>query len=154
MPAWRDPILRNAKEKKMKNRTLVIAILSAVLLGACSSPQAATEPAGPAEVHVTLREFSVEMDKTSIPAGPVVFTIENVGALTHELVLEKAGDDDAPFEANGVESEAEDIEPGATATIEWTIDEPGEYQVACHINDLGADHYDLGMLHTFTVTAK
>jgi len=142
----------------MRNRFFALRLLAlpvaALLLVSCGGQAAPAEPAGPTQVHVTLREFQVEMDRTSIPAGPVVFTIENVGGLTHELVLERAGDDDVPFEANGVESEAEDIEPGTAATIEWTIDEPGQYQLACHINDAGADHYDLGMLKTFTVTEE
>ena len=140
----------------MKNRNLKFVMLSVavLLLGACGSPQPAAEPAGPTEVHVTLREFTVEIDKTSIPAGPVTFIIENAGGLEHELVLEKAGDNDVPFEADGVESEAEAIAPGSSASFDWTIDEPGQYQLACHVDQDGVDHFGLGMLLTFTVTEK
>ncbi len=113
-------------------------------------------PRGPTEVHVTLSEWTMVMDQTSIPAGQVVFLIENAGAEKHEVVLERAGVDDEPFESEGQESEVEDIEPGASATLEWTIDEPGDYQLACHIveEELGVtqDHYKNGMVVTFTVT--
>ncbi|TFH36398.1 MAG: hypothetical protein E4G99_05060 [Anaerolineales bacterium] len=122
-----------------------------LFLAACGGQQAASVPT---EVHVTLREFTVEMDKTSIPAGPVTFIIENAGGLEHELVLEKAGDNDVPFEADGVESEAEAIAPGSSASFDWTIDEPGQYQLACHVDQDGVDHFGLGMLLTFTVTEK
>ncbi len=110
------------------------------------------QASGPTEVHVKLSEFKVEMDKTSIPAGPVKFIIDNVGALEHEVVLEPAGVNDEPFEANGKESEAEEIEPGKSATLEWTIDKAGQYQLACHVNKDNADHYAAGMVITFTVT--
>ena len=124
---------------------MVVLLLGALSLAACG-------PKGPTEVHVKLSEFKVEMDKTSIPAGPVKFIIDNVGALEHEVVLEPAGVNDEPFEANGKESEAEEIEPGKSATLEWTIDKAGQYQLACHVNKDNADHYAAGMVITFTVT--
>lgn len=124
---------------------IVILVMAALSVAACG-------PKSPTEVHVKLSEFKVEMDKTSIPAGPVKFIIDNVGALEHEVVLEPAGVDDQPFEANGKESEAEEIEPGKSATLEWTIDEAGQYQLACHVNKNNADHYAAGMVTTFTVT--
>lgn len=141
---------------------LLIVILFAVVLSlaACGGSQAASEPtevhtaSGPTEVHVTLKEFTVEMDKTSIPAGPVKFIIDNAGGLEHEVVLEKAGDNDLPFEANGKESEAEEIEPGKSTTLEWTIDQAGQYQLGCHIKKDNVDHYAQGMVQTFTVTEK
>jgi uncharacterized cupredoxin-like copper-binding protein len=129
---------------------LCVVLAFAALSTAACAPKAA---AGPTEVHVTLSEFKVEMDKTSIPAGPVKFIIDNAGAETHEVVLEPAGVDDEPFSLNGKESEAEDIEAGKSATLEWTIDKPGQYQLACHIKEGSADHYAAGMVTTFTVTA-
>ena len=125
---------------------LVIVAVAALSLAACG-------PKGPTEVHVKLSEFHVVMDKTSIPAGPVKFIIDNAGAVVHEVVLEPAGVDDQPFEANGKASEVEDIASGASATLEWTIDTPGDYQLACHIKEGNEDHYAAGMVTTFTVTA-
>jgi len=130
---------------------LVLLSLAVLLLAACGGGQAAT---GPTEVHVRMSDFKFEMDKTSIPAGPVKFIFENTGNEKHEAVLEPAGANDEPFEADGKESEVEDVAPGASATLEWTIDQPGEYQLGCHINENGEDHFALGMVQTFTVTEK
>ena len=129
---------------------MVILALIALSLAACGG-QAAS---GPTEVHIKMSDFKFEMDKTSIPAGPVKFIFENAGNEKHEAVLEPAGADDKPFEANGKESEVEDVMPGQTATLEWTIDEPGQYQLGCHINENNEDHFALGMVQTFTVTGK
>lgn len=133
---------------RQKSIVLVSFVLFALLLVACGGQAQTTE------VGVTLKEFEVTMDKTSIPAGKVIFNIENTGGLRHEVVLEKAGQPDTPFEMDGKVSEAEDIEPGTTATLEWTIDEPGEYQLACHVDENDVDHYGQGMVQTFTVTGQ
>ncbi len=125
-------------------RIMVLALI-ALALAACGSKA----PAGPTEVHVKLTEFKIELDKTSIPAGPVKFIVDNAGTVEHEMVLENVGDVDKPFEANGKEGEAPDIEPGKSATLEWTLDKPGQYQLGCHI----PGHYEAGMVTTFTVTA-
>jgi uncharacterized cupredoxin-like copper-binding protein len=127
---------------------IALAALSLVGCGSTNNKEAAT----PTEVHVKLSEYKVEMDKTSIPAGPVKFIIENAGMVVHEVVLEPAMADDKPFEQGGKESEVENIEPGKSATLEWIIDKAGSYQLACHI--AGAeDHYAHGMKVEFAVTA-
>ena len=130
---------------------LVLLSLAVLLLAACGGGQAAS---GPTEVHVKMTDFKFEMDKTSIPAGPVKFIFENAGKETHEAVLEPAGANDEPFEADGKESEVEDVEPGTSKTLEWTIDQPGDCQLGCHINENNEDHFALGMVETFTVTGK
>lgn len=123
----------------------------ALLLGACGSSDSPKAAAGPTEVHVTLTDFKVTLDKTSIPAGPVKFIVDNGGAVLHEVVLEPAGVGDAPFEVNGKVSELEDVEPGTkAAAFEWTIDKAGNYQLACHVSK-GVDHYEKGMVATFAV---
>lgn len=131
--------------RKQSTILLVILVVAALSLAACGSQA----PAGTTVVNVKLSDFKVEIDKTSIPAGPVKFVIKNVGAVEHELVLEPAGTNDQPFEVSGKESEAEDIESGKSATLEWTIDTPGQYQLACHV----PGHFEAGMVTTFTVTA-
>lgn len=137
---------------RTKSTALLMVILSLVVLSlAACGGQAAS---GPTEVHVKMSEFKFEMDKTSIPAGPVKFIFENAGKEKHEAVLELAGDNDKPFEANGKASEVEDVMPGQTATLEWTIDKPGQYQLACHINENNEDHYASGMVMPFTVTGS
>ncbi len=134
----------------MRKNTWIMLVLAVFL--ASFSLVACGGASGPTEVHVKLTEFKIEMDKTSIPAGPVKFIIENAGKEKHEVVLEPAGTNDQPFEAGGKASEAEDIEAGASATLEWTIDQPGDYQLGCHINENNEDHFALGMVTPFTVT--
>jgi len=123
-------------------------VMAALSLPGCGG----NKTAAPTEVHVKLTEYKVEMDKTTIPAGPVKFIIDNAGTVLHEVVLEPAGAADKPFEAGGKESEVENIEPGKSATLEWTIDKAGPYQLACHITE-GGDHYAHGMVTAFTVSA-
>ena len=103
---------------------------------------------GSQTLDVTLADFSVAISPTTVQAGePITFAVTNSGAQTHELVLEKAGDDDIPLSADGVESEIEDITPGALAEMTWTITEPGTYQLACHI----PGHFEQGMVAAFEV---
>ena len=130
--------------------SLALIALAALSISGCSG-NGNKEAAALTEVHVKLSEFKVEMDKTSLPAGPVKFIIENAGMVVHEVVLESAGADDKPFEQGGKESEVENIEPGKSATLEWMIDKAGSYQLACHITG-AEDHYAHGMKIEFTVT--
>jgi len=120
---------------------IVLLCLGLALLTACGGPK------GPTEVKATLTEFTIELDKSTIPAGAVRFVITNNGAIPHEFVLEAAGAMDAPFEKDGKESEAEAIEPGTTSTLEWTL-APGDYHIGCYIEG----HFEAGMEASFTVT--
>jgi uncharacterized cupredoxin-like copper-binding protein len=120
---------------------VVIFCLGLVLLTGCGGAK------GPTDVKVTLTEFKIELDQSSVPAGAVRFVITNDGTIPHEFVLEPAGAMDEPFEIDGVESEAEDIQPGDTVTLEWTL-EPGDYHLGCYIKG----HFEAGMETTFMVT--
>jgi uncharacterized cupredoxin-like copper-binding protein len=128
--------------RKAVASVVVFAIL-AVALAACG-------PKGPTTVDVTLTEYKVEMSKTSVPVGQVKFNITNEGSIVHEVVLEPKGGMDAPLMSDSSEAEVMNIEPGATATLEWTIDTPGEYQLSCHL----PGHFENGMVMPFTVTAN
>jgi len=128
--------------RKSVSSVMVFVVLAAAL--------AACGPNGPTVVDVTLTEYKIEMSKTSVPAGQVKFNITNEGSIVHELVLEPGGAVDDPLEGNNQESEVEDIQPGQTVTLEWTIDTPGEYQLTCHL----PGHFENGMVLPFTVTAK
>jgi len=126
------------------------AITSVMVLGVLAVVLAACGPKGPTAVNVTLTEYKVEMSKISLPAGPVKFTITNEGSIVHEIVLEPGGAVDAPLESDGKVAEVEDVQPGQTVTLEWTIDTPGQYQLTCHL----PGHYENGMQTAFEVTAK
>jgi len=124
-------------------------LLPALLLVIFALSLTACGPKGPTVVRVKLSEYTITLDKTSVPAGPIKFEIQNVGAIAHEVVLEPNGSDDAPYSLNDKASEAENIEPGKTATLEWTLDTPGTYQLGCHT----PGHFEKGMFTTFEVTA-
>jgi LPXTG-motif cell wall-anchored protein len=123
---------------------VVLALVGGLLFTSLASAKAT------AEVKVTVSEFKVEMSSADLPAGTVVtFVITNNGKITHELVLEKDGAVDEPLEFNGAAQEAEDIEPGTTRTVEWTIPDAGKYQLACHV----PGHFEAGMKTAFSTAA-
>ena len=118
-------------------------------LAACGGGGSSTA-AGSTEVHVKMTEFKFELDKTSVPAGPVKFVFENAGSVVHEAMVERAGDANKPLEANGKKAEVLDIAPGKSVTLEWTFDQPGNYQLTCHL----PGHYEAGMVTNLTVTGR
>ncbi len=123
---------------------LIVSML--VVQGARAKPPAANKPV---EVKVLVKEYKVLLSTDHVPANtPITFTFTNVGTVTHEAVLEKAGVVDQPLEINGEGSEVEDIAPGETKSATWTISEPGQYQLACHV----PGHYEGGMVEMFAVT--
>jgi len=107
-------------------------------------------PAAAGEVAVTLTDYAIESSAVTFQAGlEYSFTITNDGAAVHEFLIEPAGADDEPLEANGEEAEAEDIDPGASKTLTWIFTEPGAYQLTCHV----PGHYPAGMALNITVAA-
>ena len=114
---------------------------------AAESSPAAVEATGRA-VSVILGDFFIRTGNPVLKAGETyTFVATNTGQAVHELIIEPAGALDEPLEANGMESEIEDILPGTTQSITWTFDEPGEYQLSCHL----PGHFEAGMVVTFVV---
>ena len=110
---------------------------------ASGSPQART-----VTVQVVLRDFTISMSSHRLPAGkPVRFVITNRGKAMHEVVLERAGAVDKALEVRGKEYEADDIAPGTSRTVTWTVPRAGSYQLACHM----PGHFQMGMKTLFTV---
>lgn len=128
------------------NRELLFTTwVFSLLLAACSAGTAAN---GPTEVHVVLTDFGVQVDRASLPAGPVKFVVENSGMMAHELVLESAGAVNQPLQDGSNVAKASDIPAGGRVTLEWVLDQPGTYQLACHV----PGHYEAGMKTTFSVS--
>jgi uncharacterized cupredoxin-like copper-binding protein len=116
-------------------------------------------------VQVTLQEFAIAANPTSVGAGEVTFEAENVGPDDpHEVVVIKTDlapdalptkeDGSVDEEGEGVEAlgEIEEFAPGETQSM--TLDlEAGSYVLICNIYD--ADemeaHYQEGMRLAFTV---
>jgi uncharacterized cupredoxin-like copper-binding protein len=128
---------------------------------------ATTAPAGGGTaVAVELNEFVVTADPDSVDAGEVNFTVENIGAETHEFVIVKTelAEDALPTiedgsvdeEGAGIEvvDEIEDI--ASETTKELTVDmEAGSYVLFCNIvEEEGGEpesHYAEGMHTSFSV---
>ena len=122
---------------------------------------------GGGDVGVTLREWEVAPEETTVDAGEVNFAIENVGDETHEFVVVRTDLDPAELptaEDGSVDEEGEGIEPvdevediPAGGSEELTVDlEEGSYVLFCNIveEEEGGEvesHYQNGMRTAFTV---
>jgi uncharacterized cupredoxin-like copper-binding protein len=133
------------------------AVALALTVGSCSG--------GGGTVNVTLQEFSVGTDPTTIEAGEVDFEATNEGPDdTHEFVvfLTDLGPTELPTDENGavVETgegieligEIEDIPVGETKNVTLEL-EAGNYVFICNIWDEEEQesHYQEGMRTSFTV---
>ncbi|MBI5501782.1 MAG: hypothetical protein HY907_16180 [Deltaproteobacteria bacterium] len=115
-------------------------------------------------VSMGLDEFSISLDRSSVPAGMVRFVGENTGEDLHEFVilrtdlalsalpLDASGDVDEHGAGLEIIGEVEDIEPGMTGEV--TLDlAAGRYVVICNITETEPDgtvehHFGLGMATT------
>lgn len=124
---------------------LWLLLVGLVLAVSACGPAATPAPSGPAEVTVTLTEFAITSSLTTLQVGtPYSFVVTNNGSIAHEILIEPAGAVDEPLEAGGREAEIEeeDLPAGASATLEWTFTEAGDFQLACHV----VGHYEAGMV--------
>ncbi len=105
-----------------------------------SSP-AAPPPAPPEVRTVTAMEgeMYIELSESSFTPGEYTIEVVNEGNATHDLVVERDGEDVAASETIG---------PGASTTLTVTL-EAGEYVFYCSI----ANHRAMGMLTNVTVAA-
>jgi len=151
----------------MSTRRMVGALLTSMAIGAvavgCDSGTAAT--AGPTNVAVTLQEWAVVPDKTSVASGDVTFVVTNSGPNDeHEFVIVRTDLDAGalPTDATGKADESggeieevgevEDIEVGDTGELKVNL-APGSYVLLCNIYSADEDeaHYALGMRINFDV---
>ena len=116
-------------------------------------------------VSITLEEFSIGADPTSVPAGSVTFEATNDGPNdVHEFVViatdlsitelptVEDGSVDETGEGMDVIGEIEDIPVGETQSVTLEL-EAGNYALICNIYDADEDeaHYQEGMRTSFTV---
>ncbi|MBN4054591.1 hypothetical protein JYT87_02670 [Nitrospira defluvii] len=117
-------------------------------------------------VKITLEEWHVLPDKSSVPAGEVTFVVTNIGPLdTHEFVVFKTdmAPEALPAGSKGVDEngpgliligEIEGIPVGADhQSVSFDL-EAGSYVLVCNIWDETEQesHYHEGMRTAFTVT--
>lgn len=138
---------------------------AAFLVAGCGGDtegEAAASAAGNA-IAATLggdEEFSITLDRDTVAAGDVVFTIANEGAQEHEFVVlktdlaaeelpvadglvDEAGIGGPEEESEAAEEEGievEDIAPGASAELKADL-EAGSYVIVCNL----PGHYEHGM---------
>lgn len=140
---------------RMKRIAATVGAITAIAIAGLqygnTTQAAGTAKVKPVSVTVLLRDFTISMTQHHIPAGtPVTFILENRGKAMHEAVLERAGAVDKALEVRGKKYEADDIAPGTTRTVTWTVPRHGEYQLACH----KPGHFQMGMKITFNVTGR
>ncbi|WP_051684274.1 cupredoxin domain-containing protein [Blastococcus sp. URHD0036] len=87
---------------------------------------------------VTSVDFDFELDSTDLAAGDYTIELTNGGSATHDLVVERDGEDVA---------KTENVSPGQSSAVTVTL-EPGEYVFYCSIGN----HRAMGMEVTVTVT--
>jgi len=119
-------------------------------------------------VSASLREFEVDLSRTSVPEGSVTFEVMNDGTEEHEFLVIRTdlAEDALPTEEDGsylengpgtvLVDEIEEIQPGEAA--ELTLDlHAGTYVIICNRVEVEADgeteaHYALGMHTSLLVT--
>jgi uncharacterized cupredoxin-like copper-binding protein len=150
----------------MRKKAVVAAIAALAMLAfaACGSEgsnngsQGSSKADKATQVAVTLDDYSIEPSSTSVPAGDITFSVENLGATKHEMVVIRTDVDvaDIPVENHEANEEApgmtpigevEDVQPGASAELRLTL-EPGRYLFLCNI----PKHLERGMVTEFQIS--
>ena len=110
-------------------------------------------------VDIDMVDIAFEPDTLDISAGETVrFVFTNTGEVPHEAFIGDADEQDEHEtemrEAAGNEHghgqedvDAVTVEPGDTAELSHTFDEPGRLEIGCHEEG----HYDAGMTITVEV---
>lgn len=122
---------------------------------------------GADEVNVSLYEWGVDPDTTTVSSGDVTFSATNDGGEAHEMVIVKGvAPADLPTDENGhvieeeipegaLVGEIEEFEAGTTESKTFNL-ETGTYTIFCNIleEDSGEpeSHFANGMVDTIEVT--
>ena len=150
---------------RFRKVSVVVATLALAIASTACGGDDDGEGAGDGTVQVTLQEWAIAANPTSVGAGEVTFEAENIGPDDpHEVVVVKTDlapdalptneDGSVNEDGEGVEAlgEIEEFPVGETQSM--TLDlEAGSYVLICNIYD--ADemeaHYQEGMRLAFTV---
>lgn len=140
---------------KLRSSVVAIAALALLALTACGSKGTSSQSAGESEsgnaVAVTLDDYKITPAVTTLSAGEVTFTVENVGATKHEMVVIRTDvaiadmaieDHETNEEAPGMTpiGEVEDVQIGESMDLVLTL-EAGRYVLLCNL----PKHFERGM---------
>jgi FtsP/CotA-like multicopper oxidase with cupredoxin domain len=89
-----------------------------------------------AAIEADLTEFAINLSSDSVPPNSTI-TVTNSGTMVHNIGIV------------GTDRITPDLQPGASATLDLSGLEPGEYEVYCEI----PGHADSGMTTGLTITA-
>jgi plastocyanin len=147
--------LRSRSPRSLRTAGLLAAAFLALgLLTACSGDDPAEDASGTTTesgadsgsgsgdaeaIAVSAVDFSFELDEDSFAPGTYEVTLTNNGESTHDVVVERDGEDVA---------QSEQINPGETSTFEVTLEE-GDYVFYCSVGN----HRQMGMEVPVTVTS-
>ncbi len=123
------------------------------------------KPAGATQVNVTLREWAIELQTTTVKAGNVYFLVDNQGPDdVHELVIIKTdlspeglptSEGRVPEDKVNLVGEVRPFTANSKASGVFNLT-PGKYALICNIAEIEGgwleSHYQLGMWVAFTVT--
>ena len=139
---------------RARRATALPAVVGVVALAACGGGSTPKE-----KVTATEREYSISLDRSTVPAGKFRLAVQNTGAAVHELVAFRSDLPDGGLPVKGdqvdengvgithIEPEAEDIDPGKTKQVTLNLT-AGRYVLICNI----ATHYAQGMHAVLTVS--
>ncbi len=147
----------------MRLIVIVPVVLAVLAFAACSS----TDKGG-GKVSVTLREWAITTDVSSLPHGDIEFNIKNEGPdLKHEMKIIRTDvapdklptkdDGSVNEDAAGIEvlKRVQGIETGDNDSRTFTL-EAGKYVLVCNLvtdqNGQQTSHYAKGLRAAFTVT--
>jgi uncharacterized cupredoxin-like copper-binding protein len=139
---------------------LAFVALAGLLATACASAPSQTAAQVPTTIQATLKEWSIQISSSTVPAGKVTFQVSNQGAIEHEMVILRTDVAPTALAMNSDEpgtaledstvvknvGEVDEVAPGATKSDTFDLT-PGKYVLICN----EASHYQAGMEIAFVV---
>ena len=116
----------------------------------------ASPTGGATAVNAQLADFSITLDKTTVPAGDVDFMLSNTGTIVHQFVIIDTDTQAAGLAVNGarvdedgldIVDKVEEIAAGGTTTLSADALAAGHYAIICNVDG----HYQSGMHTDLTV---
>lgn len=140
---------------------LCVALVSFVLLGACTRAGDTQSERANRTVVITMRDNHFEPDKVEVKRGETVaFRFINRGRARHDAFIgdeqeqaahekeARAAQDGHGEHMTGSETDGVIVEPGKSATLVETFGQESKTLIGCH----EPGHYKEGMVVTVTVT--